>query len=100
MADIIKIKNYKPTNKQDTKESDLAMFSVLWFSKHFGELLSDLDEEVRYALVISVYRFMVDAEIGGDVDITEEGFEIDNEASKDLQARIKGAVDWKKTHLN
>jgi hypothetical protein len=100
MADIIKIDKYKPINKQDTKESDLAMFSVLWFTEHFGELLSGLDEEIRYALVISTYRFMVDAEKTGEAEITSEGFSITTEASIDLQDRIKGAVDWKKTHLN
>jgi len=100
MADIIKIDKYKPINKQDTKESDLAMFSVLWFTEHFGELLSGLDDEVRYALVISTYRFMMDAESTGEVEITSEGFSIATEASIDLQNRIKSAVDWKKTHLN
>jgi len=99
MGDIVKIKDYKPANKQDTKESDLAMFSVLWFSQHFGELFTDLDDEVKYALVISTYRFMVDAETTEDVEINSEGFSITNEASKDLKNRIKGAVDWKH-HLN
>jgi len=100
MGDLIKIRDYKPTNKQDTKESDLAMFSVLWFSQHFGELFTDLDNEVKYALVISTYRFMVDAETTKDVEINSEGFSITNEASQDLQARIKDAVNWKPTHLN
>ena len=100
MGDVIKINKYKPNNKQDTKDSDLAMFSVLWFCEHFGDLFSDLDEEVRYALVISTYRFMVDAETTGDVEISSEGFSIDTKSSKELQAKIKDAVDWKNTHLN
>jgi hypothetical protein len=100
MGDLIDLKKYKPLNKRDGIESDIAMFSVLWFVEHFGELLSGLDVEVRYALVISTYRFMLDCEKNGDVTINKEGFSIDNEASKQLQHKIKNAVDFIPEKLN
>ena len=100
MGDIIQINKFKPEASKDSKESDVAMFSVLWFTEHFGELFEDLELEVRYALIISTYRFMVDAESNGDVEITEEGCSIDNETSKELQNKIKSAVDYTTEKLN
>ena len=100
MADIINIKNYKPENKKDSKESDLAMFAILWFQEHFDELLSDLDLEVKYALVISAYRFMIDAEASEEVEIGDEGFSISQEASQLLKNKIQGAIDFQPKRLN
>ena len=39
------------------------MFAVLYFSEHFAKLYSDVDIEVRYALVISIYRYMADKDL-------------------------------------
>ena len=98
MGDIIEYKKHhlhKIDTSPDAKNSDLAMFAILFFQKHFTEELKDIDLEVKYALVISVYRFMVEAEKNGDVEITKDGFEVNNEASLELQERIRNAVDEK-----
>jgi len=100
MGEVIDIKDFKPLAKKDSKESDLAMFSILYFTEHFGELLAHLEDEVRYALIISVYRFMLDAESNKAVDITKEGFSIDNEASEELREKVFGAVDFDKEKLH
>ena len=100
MGEVVDIKKFKPLNKKDSMESDLAMFAVLWFSEHFSELFSNLDIEVRYALVISTYRFMLDCEKTGDVTISKEGFSIDSEASEQLKERINQAVDFTPEKLN
>ena len=69
MGEVINIQDILPLAKKESKESDLAMFAILYFSENFAELYSDVDIEVRYALVISIYRYMVDAEKNGAVEI-------------------------------
>ena len=99
MGEVINIQDILPSEKKESKESDLAMFAVLYFSENFAELYSDVDIEVRYALVISIYRYMVDAEKEGAVEINEEGFSIAPEASEDLCKQIKRVVDFGEAHL-
>ena len=99
MGEVINIQDILPLAKKESKESDLAMFAVLYFSENFAELYSDVDIEVRYALVISIYRYMVDAEKEGAVEINGEGFSIAPEASEDLRKKIARVVDFGEAHL-
>ena len=99
MGEVINLKDILPLAKKESKESDLAMFAVLYFSENFAELYSDVDIEVRYALVISIYRYMADAEKEGAVEINEEGFSISHEASEDLHEKIKKVIDFGEAHL-
>ena len=99
MGEVINIKNILPLAKKDSKETELAMFSVLYFSEHFAEIYSELEIDVRYALVISIYRYMVDAEKDGAVEINAEGFSISPEASEDLHKKIKNVIDFGEAHL-
>ena len=99
MGEVINIQDILPLAKKESKESDLAMFAVLYFSEYFAKLYSDVDIEVRYALVISIYRYMADAEKEGAVEINEEGFSISPEASEDLHEKIKKVIDFGEAHL-
>ena len=99
MGEVINIQDILPSEKIESKESDLAMFAVLYFSENFAELYSDVDIEVRYALVISIYRYMVEAEKEGAVEISKEGFSIASEAGKDLRKKIERVVDVGEAHL-
>lgn len=99
MGEVINIQDILPLAKKESKESDLAMFAILYFSENFAELYSDVDIEVRYALVISIYRYMVDAEKNGAVEINHEGFSIAPEASEDLHKKIERVVDFGEAHL-
>ena len=99
MGEVINLKDILPLAKKESKESDLAMFAVLYFSEHFAKLYSDVDIEVRYALVISIYRYMADAEKEGAVEINADGFSISFEASEDLQKKIKKVIDFGEAHL-
>ena len=93
MGEVINIKDFVPMVGKNSKESDLAMLSVLYFIENFAELHSEVEIEVRYALIISIYRYMVAAERAGEVEINEEGFSIDSKTSQDLRSKIKRAVD-------
>ena len=99
MGEVINLKDILPLAKKESKESDLAMFAILYFCEHFAKLYSDVDIEVRYALVISIYRYMADAEKEGAVEINEEGFSISPEASEDLHEKIKKVIDFGEAHL-
>ena len=92
MGEVINIEEYPLLSKKDSKESDIAMFTILYFNEHFSELYSDLEIEIQYALIISMYRYMVDAEKAGDVEISEDGFSIALEASKILNNKLKAVV--------
>ena len=63
MGEVINLKDILPLAKKESKESDLVMFAVLYFSEYFAKLYSDVDIEVRYALVISIYRYMADKDL-------------------------------------
>ena len=76
--------------KDDNKLNDISMFAIIYFQEHFEKDLSHLDAEIRYALIISVYRYIVEAEKAGEVIIDNEGFSIEQEASDDLREKLKG----------
>ena len=99
MGEVINIQDILPSVKKESKEGDLALFAVLYFSENFAELYSDVDIKVRFTLVISIYRYMVDAEKEGAVQIIEEGFSITPEASEDLRKKIARVVDFGEAHL-
>ena len=75
--------------KDDNKLNDISMFAIIYFQEHFEKDLSHLDAEIRYALIISVYRYIVEAEKAGKVIIDNEGFSIEQEASDDLREKLK-----------
>ena len=102
MGKIIEFKNLKKNTEtrkkyssQEDLENDLAMFSVLYFQEHFGKELKTINEEVKHALIISIYRFMVEAEKYGEVELLEEGLSIEEQASEELQRKIRNNVEEK-----
>ena len=94
MSKIINLNQYKSSLKDDNKFSDISMFAIMYFQEHFEKDLSHLDSEIKYALIISVYRYIVEAEKAGEVIIDHEGFSIEQEASDDLRRKIKEAINF------
>ena len=94
MSKIINLNQYKSSLEDDNKLSDISMFAIMYFQEHFEKDLSHLDAEIRYALIISVYRYIVEAEKAGEVIIDHEGFSIEQEASADLRRKIKEAINF------
>jgi len=100
-ADIIDIRSKKPSMKDKEEQViNLALLSVFYFTDKFESKVSHLHEEIRYALCIMVYQYLVDAKKHNDLEFTKDGFALATEAANDLERKIDEAVKTKSITLN
>ena len=76
----------------DFKEYNLSVFSIRFFKQNFARLLDESDDELRYALIIAIYRYMVEAEKDGNIKMKGENFSISMQSDKALMDKVEKAV--------
>ena len=76
----------------DFKEYNLSVFSIRFFKQNFARLLDESDDELRYALIIAIYRYMVEAEKDGNIKMKGENFSISMKSDKALMEKVETAV--------
>ena len=99
MGKIIDLKGYKDkalANRVDR----LALLSVFYFKDEYGEEVKDLEEEVKYALVIMTYKFLSAAHKDGTVIINKKGFSIEAEVKEELKLCIESAIKVQSVTMN
>ena len=79
---------------------DLALLSVFYFTDEFSALAVELDEEIRHALVIMVYRYLIDAQEHGDLELNDRGFTLATDAADDLRKKIENAIITQKIEFD
>ena len=86
-------------NKQEMPNSfdKLDLFSVFYFHEEYGDLVSELETEVKYALVLMTYKFLFAARKAGDLKLNEKGFSIEAGARDDLRDCIINAIKASQT---
>jgi hypothetical protein len=99
MGNVIDIKSRVPLVLRE-EGVDLALLSVFYFTDEFSKLAKDLEEEVRHALVLMVYRYLVDAETHGDLELNEKGFTLTTDAGDRLKNLVKEAIKTEKIVFN
>jgi len=91
MGDVIDIQTRIPRVNEE-KGVDLALLSVFYFTDEFSAIAVELEEEVRYALVIMVYRYLKDAQEHGDLELNDRGFTLATDAAERLKALVEEAI--------
>ena len=76
----------------DFKEYNLSVFSIRFFKQNFARLLDESDDELRYALIIAIYRYMVEAEKDGNIKMKGENFSISTYSDKALMDKVETAI--------
>ena len=76
----------------DFKEYNLSVFSIRFFKQNFARLLDESDDELRYALIIAIYRYMVEAEKDGNIKMKGDNFSISMHSDKVLMKKIETAI--------
>ena len=76
----------------DFKEYNLSVFSIRFFKQNFARLVDESDDELRYALIIAIYRYMVEAEKDGNIKVKGENFSISMQSDKALMKKIETAI--------
>ena len=76
----------------DFKEYNLSVFSIRFFKQNFARLLDESDDELRYALIIAIYRYMVEAEKDGNIKMKGENFSISMQSDKALMDKVETAI--------
>ena len=76
----------------DFKEYNLSIFSIRFFKQNFARLLDESDDELRYALIIAIYRYMVEAEKDGNIKMKGENFSISMQSDKALMDKVETAA--------
>ena len=99
MAKIIDLESYK-INKSSSNIDRLALLSVFFFKDQYGEELIGLEDEVRYALAIMVYKSLKSYENDGRLVINDKGFLLDTEAKTELRNSIQSAIETQNTTMN
>ena len=99
MAKIIDLESYK-INKTSSNIDRLALLSVFFFKDQYGEELIGLEDEVRYALAIMVYKSLKSYENDGRLVINDKGFLLDTDAKKELKNSIQSAIETQNTTIN
>ena len=84
----------------DFKEYNLSVFSIRFFKQNFARLLDESDDELRYALIIAIYRYMVEAEKDGNIKMKGENFSISMQSDKALMKKIETAVAFGNSNPN
>ena len=78
----------------DFKEYNLSVFSIRFFKQNFARLLDESDDELRYALIIAIYRYMVEAEKDGNIKMKGENFSISMRSDKVLIDKVETAISF------
>jgi hypothetical protein len=99
MGDVIDIQTRTPRVKQE-EGVDLALLSVFYFTDEFSALAVELEEEVRHALVIMVYRYLLDSQAHGDLELNERGFTLATDAAERLKGLVEEAIKTEKIVFN
>ena len=76
----------------DFKEYNLSVFSIRFFKQNFARLLDESDDELRYALIIAIYRYMVEDEKDGSIKMKGENFSISMQSDKALMDKVETAI--------
>ena len=76
----------------DFKEYNLSVFSIRFFKQNFARLVDESDDELRYALIIAIYRYMVEAEKDGNIKMKDENFSISMQSDKALMDKVETAI--------
>ena len=84
----------------DFKEYNLSVFSIRFFKQNFARLLDESDDELRYALIIAIYRYMVEAEKDGNIKMKGENFSISMQSDKALMKKIETAIAFGNSNPN
>ena len=84
----------------DFKEYNLSVFSIRFFKQNFSKLLDESDDELRYALIIAIYRYMVEAEKDGYIKMKGENFSISMQSDKALMKKIETAIAFGNSNPN
>ena len=84
----------------DFKEYNLSVFSIRFFKQNFARLLDESDDELRYALIIAIYRYMVEAEKDGNIKLKGENFSISMQSDKALMKKIETAIAFGNSNPN
>ena len=84
----------------DFKEYNLSVFSIRFFKQNFARLLDESDDELRYALIIAIYRYMVEAEKNGNIKMKGENFSISMQSDKALMKKIETAIAFGNSNPN
>ena len=84
----------------DFKEYNLSVFSIRFFKQNFARLLDESDDELRYALIIAIYRYMVEAEKDGNIKVKGENFSISMQSDKALMKKIETAIAFGSSNPN
>ena len=84
----------------DFKEYNLSVFSIRFFKQNFARLLDESDDELRYALIIAIYRYMVEAEKDGNIKEKGENFSISMQSDKALMKKIETAIAFGNSNPN
>ena len=84
----------------DFKEYNLSVFSIRFFKQNFARLLDESDDELRYALIIAIYRYMVEAEKDGNIKVKGENFSISMQSNKALMKKIETAIAFGNSNPN
>ena len=84
----------------DFKEYNLSVFSIRFFKQNFARLLDESDDELRYALIIAIYRYMVEAEKDGNIKVKGENFSISMQSDKALMKKIETAIAFGNSNPN
>ena len=84
----------------DFKEYNLSVFSIRFFKQNFARLVDESDDELRYALIIAIYRYMVEAEKDGNIKVKGENFSISMQSDKALMKKIETAIAFGNSNPN
>ena len=84
----------------DFKEYNLSVFSIRFFKQNFARLLDESDDELRYALIIAIYRYMVEAEKDRNMKVKGENFSISMQSDKALMKKIETAIAFGNSNPN
>jgi hypothetical protein len=84
----------------DFKEYNLSVFSIRFFKQNFARILDESDDELRYALIIAIYRYMVEAEKDGNIKVKGENFSISMQSDKALMKKIETAIAFGNSNPN
>ena len=84
----------------DFKEYNLSVFSIRFFKQNFARLLDESDDELRYALIIAIYRYMVEAEKDGNIKVKGENFSISMQSDKALMDKVETAIAFGNSNPN
>ena len=91
MNNVIDLHNYRKTEPNQPFDK-LDLFSIFYFNDEYGEMVSDLETEVKYALLLMTYKYLCAARTAGDLIINAKGFSMDSGVREGLKECILSAI--------